>query len=680
MKIIYLMLLAFLSSFSYSNDFFEQEFEVFSTISTGRNVEASKAASTVSVLDSKYFRDNGFQYIEEAIASVPNIYLQKNTLAQSHSYICRGITSKYNSEVLFMIDNTPIKTLSHGNALSGSWVNMSLDQVDKIEVIRGSGSALYGADAFSCVINISTKNKGDIISSYYNDNDTVNLSFSKEIISDRLFFSVTKEKSDGEDLLFKYDFQSSLDDYFHSTSSLAPEYGNFQYETLDFLVKFNYKKFNFSYLSQTRDNIGTGFGLDRAVDNNGLYKSDRDLFKLNYQINLFKTLETNLNFSTFLFSEKNIKPAYLHPEGSVICLTPNPLECVTYQQGMIGSPEVFEKSSTFYIDNFLSEFSAHLIRFGLGFNNSSIYKTKDTNNFLTVNYLLDVSDTKNIFVPEKDRINKFFYFQDEWEFLGDFSLTTGFRYDSYSDFGDTLNPRISLVWNYNENITNKFIYGKAFRAPSILELYSQSNPVASGSEDLTPETIHSLEYALSFNNHYNIQFYSNIYYHKIFDDIRFIEENYIIKAKNEGSTEGYGIEFELNYLPYDNIKVTPKYNYQYTYDVTNKQKENNVPSHTFLLTLNYEINNNYYLNFSSKYNSDTIYKDKYLNNVKIDNPLIFDASILYKNNNLFETRLSIKNIFNKKQNNIYKSPISELPDLLLPSDERLVSFDLKINI
>ena len=346
---------------------------------------------------------------------------------------------------------------------------------------------------------------------------------------------------------------------------------------------------------------------------------------------------------------------------------------------MIGSPEVFEKTNVFTVDNFSSYFSSHLIRFGLGVNNSSIYKTQDTNNFLDGKTMINVSDTDFIFVPERDRINKFFYFQDEWDFSSDFSLTTGFRYDSYSDFGDTLNPRISLIWNYNEYITNKFIYGKAFRAPSIIELYSKSNPVASGSDDLTPETIHSLEYALSFNNHYNLQFYANIYYHKIFDDIRFVQDSYLIKAQNEGSSEGYGFEFELNYMAYDNFKITPKYSYQYTYDITNKKKETNIPNHTLLVILNYDINNSSHINISSKYNSKTFYKNFEKSKIEINNPFIFNVSLGYDYSDFIETSLSVKNIFNKKQNNIYKSPIEELPDLLLPSEERVVSFDLTFN-
>src|SRR5690606_32168414 len=83
--------------------------------------------------------------------------------------------------------------------------------------------------------------------------------------------------------------------------------------------------------------------------------------------------------------------------------------------------------------------------------------------------LIDVSDTQCVFLPEDDRENYYFYVQDIWSFLNDWELTIGVRYDDYTDFGSTVNPRLALVWSTSHNLTTKLLYGEAFRAPSFSE-------------------------------------------------------------------------------------------------------------------------------------------------------------------------------------------------------------------
>jgi outer membrane receptor for ferrienterochelin and colicins len=62
------------------------------------------------------------------------------------------------------------------------------------------------------------------------------------------------------------------------------------------------------------------------------------------------------------------------------------------------------------------------------------------------------------------------YLQDEWSFARDWILTGGIRYDHYSDFGGTTNPRLALVWEASQNVTGKLMYGTALRSPSFVEL------------------------------------------------------------------------------------------------------------------------------------------------------------------------------------------------------------------
>ena len=85
--------------------------------------------------------------------------------------------------------------------------------------------------------------------------------------------------------------------------------------------------------------------------------------------------------------------------------------------------------------------------------------------------------------------------QDEWQLAPDWELTAGVRYDHYSDFGATLNPRAALVWQTSPRLTSKILYGRAFRAPAFDTLYAQNNPVGLGNDSLDPETIDTIELA-----------------------------------------------------------------------------------------------------------------------------------------------------------------------------------------
>jgi len=69
-------------------------------------------------------------------------------------------------------------------------------------------------------------------------------------------------------------------------------------------------------------------------------------------------------------------------------------------------------------------------------------------------------DSTNIFLTPHDRRVNYAYAQDEWAFTQDWYLTAGVRQDHYSDFGNTTNPRLALVWETAYNLTTKVLYGR----------------------------------------------------------------------------------------------------------------------------------------------------------------------------------------------------------------------------
>jgi iron complex outermembrane receptor protein len=90
----------------------------------------------------------------------PSDSMSSNALRLDPIYVIRGIHSLFNPQVLVLINGIPITNLFVGSDLI--WGGMPINDIARIEVIRGPGSAVYGADAFAGVINIITKTAQDI--------------------------------------------------------------------------------------------------------------------------------------------------------------------------------------------------------------------------------------------------------------------------------------------------------------------------------------------------------------------------------------------------------------------------------------------------------------------------------------------------------------------------------------
>src|SRR5690606_5262311 len=129
-------------------------------------------------------------------------------------------------------------------------------------------------------------------------------------------------------------------------------------------------------------------------------------------------------------------------------------------------------------------------------------------------------------------------------------------------------------------VTTKFLYGRAFRAPTIQELFVTSNPVALGNPDLSPEKIDTYEIALSHNPNTRLHYSINLFYYKIRDYITFMSSgDNINQAQNVGKRKGRGGEFEISYLINDSWKIIGNYAYQRSTDERANADVGDSPNH-----------------------------------------------------------------------------------------------------
>jgi len=124
--------------------------------------KVTRAPSSVTIVTADEIQKYGYRTLADLLRSVPGFYLSYD---RQDTYIgVRGISrpSDYNTLVLTLIDGHRVnENVYDGTYIDGEFL-LDIDLIDRVEIIRGPGSSLYGTDAFFAVINIITKRGRDV--------------------------------------------------------------------------------------------------------------------------------------------------------------------------------------------------------------------------------------------------------------------------------------------------------------------------------------------------------------------------------------------------------------------------------------------------------------------------------------------------------------------------------------
>ncbi|MFP5394245.1 MAG: TonB-dependent receptor plug domain-containing protein, partial [Gammaproteobacteria bacterium] len=123
------------------------------TIATGSVQSLRRAPAVASVITAADIAAMGATDLDQVLESVPGMHVNRSANNYAPLYVMRGIATQFGPQLLVMQDGVPITTIFAGNK-GNLWGGYPVEHIARIEVIRGPGSALYGSDAFSGVINI----------------------------------------------------------------------------------------------------------------------------------------------------------------------------------------------------------------------------------------------------------------------------------------------------------------------------------------------------------------------------------------------------------------------------------------------------------------------------------------------------------------------------------------------
>lgn len=589
------------------------------SIATGNSTPLDKAPATASVIYAAEIEAMGAKNLNDVLETIPGLHVSLSSLNRLDSvYSIRGIHTGFNAQVLLLLNGVPIQvSLQGGRPIL---FRLHASSIDRVEVIRGPGSAIYGADAYSGVINVITKDAAAIDGTEMGAR--VGSFNSRELWLQSaatwqdwgVAFNLSYQESDGDkDRFINSDLQSSLDEALGTDASHAPGPLSTRYKVLDTRLTVNSETLQLNLWAWLSSDAGLGAGGAQALDPEGRDDSKLFLGDITYHLPSWSEhWEHSARASHFYYDEE--AKYHLMPANSLLPIGSdgnvdfaNPAGLVAFPDGLIGQPGGIAKDSQLDFISIFTGWDSHRMRFAAGARRQEL-DTRESKNFgpgiidgteISVDgTLTDVSNTPFVYLADSARTLHYISLQDEWQLVTDWTLTSGVRYDNYSDFGGTTNPRVALVWAASENLTSKLMYGSAFRAPSFSEQRFRNNPISLGNPELKPEHIDTLE--LSFNYRVNANFQSTLtlFSYQAKDMIEFItdEGTTTSTAQNARDLDGEGFEWEITWKPTPQLRLGGNYSWQDARDAKNDTPVADAPGQQFKLNANWEFKTNWSLN------------------------------------------------------------------------------------
>lgn len=561
----------------------------FVSIATGARQPISRAPAVATVVTAEDIAAMGATDLDEVLETVPGIHVTRAAARHASVYLIRGLGSgsQTNQQVLLLQNGIPMTTMFNGDR-GAAWNGVPVDNVARVEIIRGPGSALYGADAYAGVINVITKTAAETPGTEFGLRGASFNTWSAwtqhggELGPVKVAAYLRLGGTDGLHETIAADAQSRNDRLFNTHASLAPGALHAGHDAIDASLDLAHGQWRWRAGYKLRDHLETGAGINSALDPASQGKAEEitsDLSWIDPHFSENWALGVSASFLQYILT---------YPDNLQLLPPGTRLPGGLFPKGLIGGPNQWERQARLSAYATYSGLAGHSLRFGLGHDDLEIYKAKTVKNYLfnaagtpvPAGAAIDYTGIQPHIRPQQRRVD-YAFVQDEWQFAQDWALTAGLRHDRYSDFGGTTNPRAALVWEAAYNLTAKLLYGRAFRAPSFNEQYG-INPVLNGNPNLRPETIKTVEAALSWQASRNGQLNLGVFSYDARNLIRAranAAPGVGTTFQNVGAQQGHGGEIEAVWDAGKNLRLSGNYAYGRAVDKITRQDSGYAPRH-----------------------------------------------------------------------------------------------------
>ena len=584
-----------------------------SVISASKHLEKiSSVLASVKVITAAQIRERGYFVLEDVLADLPGFQFRNTQSFNSYSFL-RGIPNQ-NNLILVLIDGIQINELNSGGYYGGAHYNLS--NVQRIEVVYGPASALYGTNAISGIINIITKKPNrksegevkvslgnfettniDASYSYYNKEDDIGLRLAGMVkSSDRLDLAGPEGDYNWTD-----DVGTWEDDYAVDASLVSGSLN----------LSLNYQK-----KSSAADAYRVTVGTD------------------------------NLEGTNWSIEFLNLHGSYQFKPSDTITITPKiyyrnatVLDDSLYIRKLSGQSRYYRPNNQFGMEVLVdSRLTADLQLI------SGLLYERDR---LAERFSITTSASPFILPPqppepamlENDLISLFsqanLKLGDHFQFVG------GLRLDSSSVYDQVLTPRAGLIFNC-QKLTTKILVAEAYRAPKPWDY-----TISLGNPDLLPEEMISFELINSLQLTDSIRLGLSLFRNEM--DNLFVRqaqgEDY--RWINSGELEVKGFELEGEYQ-------TTSFSAYLNYTWLSSEESGvgdiaEIAEHGANFGLTWSLDEKYVLNFRGNYwgTRENPHPINTYGDTTVDEALVFNANFMIKNIESFDLMFTLRNLMDE---------------------------------
>lgn len=482
----------------------------------------TEAPSSVTVITANEIKRYGYRTLGDILASVPGFYVSYD---RNYQFLgTRGVNlGDFNSRVLLLVNGHRVNNDLNDGAFIDTAFILDVDLIDRVEIIRGPGSVLYGNNAFFGVINVITKqgkqvDGAEVSGTYGSFNEySGRLTFGTQLTNGFQFLlSGTLYNNDGQENLFYPQFNTPTNNNGIAHEKDGDGFGSF-------FGSVSYKDFSLegAFVDRQKQNPTAQYA---TIFNDSRLKTDDD--RSYVTLKYAHKFENDWDVSADVYYDRSDFQID-YPETSGLFLERQAGEWV-------GAEAQVNKKL----------FDEHILTLGAEIRDD-FRQDRRVSEPATGDVFTDVHTSRR---------NYGIFAQGNFTLVTNvLHLEAGARYDQYGHFDPSISPRAALIYNPLEQTTFKFIYGTAFRDPNFLEL---SDPRF---QAIKPEKIKSYEVVYEQGINENLRTSISGYYNRMDDLIDF--EN---GAFTNFDAETLGTEMALEGKWTNGIQTRLSYTLQHT--------------------------------------------------------------------------------------------------------------------
>ena len=462
------------------------EQQIVITANRLKNTKADTPAD-VTVITAEDIENKGYRTVTDALEDVPGARVLRNGMGAGESHVLLNGDAR----VLVMVDgrrfNNAMGTIGGGTTFDANTLP-PVNMIERVEVVKGGASTLYGSDAVGGVVNIITKTPEETtgkvrvgygswgtqnleasVGGKVTDKDGIQIAASRNKTSyvkfkdangdtkkwadqsnyrqDAVSFKLTHDFTDSDGLTLNYDY-SYLDG--NNPYQYKASYGSWDYPISSHI----YKKTN---------NVGLKYDWNRDSKNSGYVQAYRNYYGYDNQ------------------------------------------------GGMNETDWVLEGQQNFVLS--------------------------DTNTLVGgLEYRHNKAKNEYYYTSAKNYNNKAVFLQDQWKFAPTWQLNTGIRYDNNSKAGNRTTGSAALNKKFNKDSNAYLSWNQVFRTPTLDDLYYYSNSMWGkfvGDENLKPETGNVWNLGYNFKATPKTDVSINAFYSNLHNAINWVYDDYFTNGQVE---------------------------------------------------------------------------------------------------------------------------------------------------